>query len=400
MGTSSAILAEESTGRKDLFQMAKLRYQKGSLILRGKRKQVWVGRWREDVPQPDGTLKRIHRKEVLGTFEDFPSKRLAMRLLDQRLVELNSFTYRPINSVTFKEFSEKWISMIVPTHKPSSQVSDRAHNAKWLVPFLGHLPMKHITPEVVQRFVGALSSLQPKSVRNVIGTLRTMMNAAKVWAYVVTNPVEDVQLPKAVRKDVECFQIEQIKIIINAAKEPLKSLLWVAAETGMRGGELCGLRVPDLDLENNIIHVKQSAWRGTLQSPKTSNGVRRFALSPQLSTHLKEYLSLHWQDNPDKILFPSKAGTPQDNSNVVRFQIHPLLKSLGLPQKGLHSFRHSSASFMDHMNISLHVRTTRLGHSDPLLTLRTYTHAISDDDRKAAELLGNHLGPVCAQVSV
>src|SRR5437660_10721658 len=77
------------------------RYQRGSLTLRGKRRQVWVGRWREDVPQPDQTVKRIHRREILGTFEDYPSKRLALRLLDEKLSGMNSFTYKPTAVSTF-----------------------------------------------------------------------------------------------------------------------------------------------------------------------------------------------------------------------------------------------------------------------------------------------------------
>lgn len=379
--------------------MAKLRYQKGSLILRGKRKQVWVGRWREDVPQLDGSFKRIHRGEILGTFEDYPSRRLALRLLDTKLAELNSFFYKPAVAATFKDFAERWIELIGPTHKPSSQVAERAHNNKWLIPFFGKLPMKHITPELIQRFAGSLKALKPKSVRNVIGTLRNMMNTAKTWGYITSNPVEAVRLPELVQEEPECFSVSQLQRIIRTASEPLKTLLWVAAETGMRGGELCGLRVPDVDLANCTIHVRQSAWRGRLQSPKTPKAIRRFAISTLLRDHIRDYLFMYWRKNPDQIFFPSKAGTPQDNSNVVRFQLHPLLESLGLPKLGLHSFRHSAASMMDALNTPLKVRTERLGHSDPLLTLRTYTHAILEEDRKIAEELGTQLSTVCSQVS-
>jgi integrase len=58
----------------------------------------------------------------------------------------------------------------------------------------------------------------------------------------------------------------------------------------MRAGELCGLRVDDLDLESRVLHIRQSAWRGKLQEPKTENAVRAFALSPQLIAHLKAHL--------------------------------------------------------------------------------------------------------------
>ena len=344
--------------------------------------------------QPDNTIKRIHRKQILGTFEEYPSKRLALRLLDRRLAKLNSFTYKPTVIATFKDLSERWEATILPMHKPSSQNSEIGHINKWLLPFFGNLPLSHITTETVQQFVsGIQSDVSPKTIRNVVGTFRNMLNTAKSWGYLTLNPALDVRFPALSPKIPETFSAEQVQKILTAAQEPLKSLLWVAAETGIRGGELCGLRVADLDLENCIIQVRQSAWRGHLQTPKTANAIRRFALSPQLCSHLKWFLETQWKDNPENILFPSKAGTPQDNHNVVQLQLKPLLEKLNLKKLGLHAFRHTSASIMDQLNVPLKTRTNRLGHSDPLLTLRTYTHAIPEEDRKVASAIGDLLSP-------
>ncbi|MGA9352666.1 MAG: hypothetical protein WBV46_03175, partial [Terriglobales bacterium] len=67
------------SSREELEKMARRRFQRGSVQLRGKRKSKWVGRWREDVINSEGQLVRINRKEVLGTKSDFPTKKLAMR---------------------------------------------------------------------------------------------------------------------------------------------------------------------------------------------------------------------------------------------------------------------------------------------------------------------------------
>ena len=111
----------------------RMRYQKGSLNLRGAsvNKSGWVG---GEMSQPDGTLKRIHRREVLGTFQDYPSKRLALRLLDERLAELNDFSYKPAQIATFKEFAQRWKTSVLSMHKPSSRVSEKGHISKWLLP--------------------------------------------------------------------------------------------------------------------------------------------------------------------------------------------------------------------------------------------------------------------------
>lgn len=90
---------------------------------------------------------------------------------------------------------------------------------------------------------------------------------------------------------------------------PLESFYWLAAETGMRAGELCGLRIEDLDLEQCVINVKQTVWRGRFQAPKTVNSIRQFAISPKLASHLRVYLST-WRPNLLNLVFATKKGTP------------------------------------------------------------------------------------------
>src|SRR5581483_12398944 len=108
-------LQGQSSHKLEIPNMARRRYQKGSL------KQVdnkWVGRWREDV-LVNGQLKRINRKEVLGTLKDYPTKRLAQRALDSRLAPINSPTYRARPTITIEEFWKKWESNVVQQYKPT-----------------------------------------------------------------------------------------------------------------------------------------------------------------------------------------------------------------------------------------------------------------------------------------
>src|SRR5262249_37202809 len=87
-----------------------------------------------------------------------------------------------------------------------------------------------------------------------------------------------VKLPKPHRAQRFFFSIEETQHILRAASEPYRTFYWLAAETGMRAGELCGLRVDDLDLERGLVHVRQSVWRGKLQEPKTETAVRTFEI--------------------------------------------------------------------------------------------------------------------------
>jgi len=136
-------------------------------------------------------------------------------------------------------------------------------------------------------------------------------------------------LPKVVRKARFFFTLDEIQRIIAAASGPLKSFYWLAAETGMRAGELCGLRTEDVDLEQCFVIVKQSVWRGKIQTPKTANSIRQFAISPRLTFHLRACFSA-WRPNILNLAFatrhavgselscktetPPAAGIPRDST--------------------------------------------------------------------------------------
>src|ERR1041385_5051402 len=120
----------------------------------------------------------------------------------------------------------------------------------------------------------------------------------------------------------------------------------ILAETGIRGGEICGLRIEDLDLDAAVLYVRQSVWRGKLQTVKSRKGNRRFPVSAQLAEHLRAFLS-RWRSNGLGLLFATSKGTPWDHSLVRKRKFHPLLKKLQIPQCGFHAFRHGNATLLD-----------------------------------------------------
>jgi len=369
--------------------MARRRYQKGQLFLRGKRNRVWVGRWREDEILPDGRIRRPFRSEVMGTLADYPTRRLARRALDERLSLVNDPRYRARPTATFAEFAPRWESNLVTQLKPSTQAAIRSHLRLHLVPYFGHCSMKDIQPELVQEFVSR-SKGSPKTRRNLVMTLRMMWKSARAWGYVLHDAFEGLRLPKVQRPRRMFFTLDEVQRILAQAEEPYRTFYWLAAETGMRAGELCGSTVDDLDLERRLLYVRQSSWRGKLQSPKTENSIRVFALSAELLEHLKGYL-LHWRPNAARLLFATRNGTPWDANILVKRKLRPLLVGLGIERCGLHAFRHTNETLMDRIGAPLKVRQERLGHSDPRLTLEVYTHVASEDDSRVASELGKVL---------
>src|SRR5713226_4032357 len=90
--------------------MARRRYQQGRVFLRGKKPPKWVGRFRVDVVQQDGTVMRVERSVVLGTRRELPTEKLARRRLELLVAPINSPSYRPGRIATVAEFAERWKS--------------------------------------------------------------------------------------------------------------------------------------------------------------------------------------------------------------------------------------------------------------------------------------------------
>jgi integrase len=390
--------------RNGANSLARRRFQKGSVKLIGGK---WRGRWREDVVLADGTVKRVNKKTVLGTKEDFATKRLASREMELILAPVNSVHYRPTHQITFAEFARRWSEKVKPIayKEGGSQATAGRHVKGKLVPAFGNLELRDITTEPLQSYVAVLlaSGLSAKYVRNVISTMSAMWDVAVSWKYVNYNPFTELILPQCEAPDVELYSSEEVMKIFRTATDPLKTFLWIQVESGMRPAEVCAIDAEYIHLDERVISVRQSESLGHIVRPKTSAGHRDFAMSPQLAEHLRAFLG----DKKQGLLFVSRTGRPWRESKVVEKRLNPLLRKLGIKQKGLalNGFRHFNATEMDSKNVPVKTRQTRLGHDDPRMTLGMrnksgYTHMIGEDDRRAAAMFGDMLSQVlCPDVS-
>jgi integrase len=253
--------------------------------------------------------------------------------------------------------------------------------------------MKDISTERIQAFVSSLKG-KGKTVHNIVAVMRSVWRTAKTWGYVSHDPFVGLTLPQVVKADPRCFEVEEAQRIIEHSKEPYKTFYWVAAETGMRAGELCGLRWEDVDVEQGVIHVRQSAYRDVMQAPKTSAGRRAFAVSTRLVAHL-----LAIKPDRNGLIFLNTLGRPWKPGKVVEKNLYPLLDRLGIPHRGLHALRHLNGSLMDRLGAPVKVRQERLGHSSATMTLDRYTHSIEDDHRRIANQLDSILCPSVSNFS-
>jgi integrase len=354
---------------KGFETMARKRFQTGSLLLRGKQTKKWVAKWREDVLQPNGVVRRVQRKEILGTLAEYKTKRLAERALMQRLAEVNSATYKPRPTATFREFAAKWDKDVLALHKPSTQSADRSRLRKHLIPELGDMCMKDINREVLQAMVARKAkTISAKSVKNLVALLAEMWTQAKIDGYTQLDPFVALRLPERGLLNERFLSLDEMRRIIERAGEPYKTYFWILAETGVRAGEIGALPVGNLLLDQAAIRIKQSVWHGKIQTVKSVKGNRLCEISPQLVEHLRKYVR-EWHPNSLGLLFATSNGTPWDTDVVRKRKLYPLLKKLGIEKCGFHAFRHGNETVMDQESVPMAVRQTRLGHTDARTTM-------------------------------
>jgi integrase len=372
--------------------MARRRYQRGSLKLVGTRRKQWQLRYREDVIR-DGKRVRVARTVLIGTLTAYPTRKLAIRAAEEKLKEINSVVYRPPTEGTFADFAKKWMRDVLSQKKFSTQTTEKSRINTHLLPIFGDLEVRQIEPSMVQQFIAA-SQLGVKSKRNCVATLRMMWNSAKAWGYTSTNWFDGIALPEYQKPEAPHFTLDEMKRIIAEAEEPFKTFYLLAAETGMRLGELCALKVGSLHLEQAVIVVRYSAWHGRISSTK-SKRPRIFRLSHQLVRQLTEQIA-GVKGDPEAFVFRTKNATPWIGDEVVKDNLKPLLSRLKIKVDvegvGMHAFRHGNATLMDSERTPLKVRQDRLGHVDgEEITLGIYTHAESGDHQNVADKLGDLL---------
>jgi integrase len=371
-------------------KMARRRFQYGSVRLRGVRRKVWVGKWREDVILPGGTVKRIQKGEIIGTLDEYKTKRLAARALQQRLADVNSTLYKPRPTATFREFSQKWIKDVLSLRRRSTQAADKSRLTMHLIPYFGDAYMKDMARDQLQSFIAMkATAISSKSVRNLIILLRQMWVQAKADGYSQVDIFYGLVMPSLELSNQPCLTLDEMKLIINNSPEPYKTFYWILAETGVRCGELCGLPVRNLLLDLGAIKITQKVWHGKIEPVKSLKGNRICEVSPQLVAHVRGFLE-SWKPNPDGLLFSSSNGTPWDADVLRKRKFYPLLEKLNIVRCGFHAFRHGNETVMDGENVPIATRLNRLDHSDPRTTMK-YTHVVSQDGRQFSERLGTLL---------
>jgi integrase len=330
---------------------------------------MWVGEYSEYVFNAHGAEKRKRKQVVLSQVKRDGvtiGKREAQRLLQPYLDRVNSSIASPARerkSITFEAFAEIWKRDYLSQCKPSTISAGKSH-VKRLTTQFGNKDMRSIDAGDIQRMIASRMAQKenpwtPKTVRNVWGTVNQIWQAALAQKY-VDALLPKPKLPRRPKVKARFFRLQDVANVIATCEGETKVFYWLAAETGLRAGEIAGLKLSDIEGES--LTVGRTVWNLKEQSPKTDNAVRTLALSQQLVDLLWEQFARQ-KAKKHEYLFTSVNGTPWDMNVYRRRKLHPLLKSLEIPPAGFHAFRHFNVSLMDALRFPLKTIQGRIGHA-------------------------------------
>ena len=309
---------------------------------------------------------------------------------------------------TMARFLSEWLVATGSSIRPKTFIQYQQIVRQHIVPTLGNIKLKDIRPDHIQALYNQKNKegMSNRTLLLVHAVLHRAFNQALKWGIVIRNPVQAVNRPKFKHKEMKTLTDSQVRTLLSyAVTSRFEVLYWLAVTTGLRRGELLGLKWSDLDWANHRIRVQRQLQRLPsgleFSEPKSSAGKRVIAVGDSTIAGLRKHVGFQskerqeaeeaWHEND--LIFPSPIGTPMDPDNMCH-EFKRLLVEAGLPDIRFHDLRHTAATLMLQQGVHPKIVQERLGHSDISLTLGTYSHVLPVMQDEAAETMDELLTPI------
>ncbi len=322
------------------------------------------------------------------------------------MAALQGGTFSEPSKLTLCEYLlDRWLPGRSPSLRPSTFDSYRRNIELHVEPALGHVRLQQLSADHLDRFYAELlqSGLAPKTVRNIHTLVRKSLHDALRKNLVVRNVADAADPPKLARpgeREMQTWNPAQLRSFFEGiAGHRLAAAYVLAATTGMRRGEILGLRWSDIDLKAGRLAVSHTiltvSYRITPGTPKTSRGRRSIALDPEtvriLATHrarqTRETLEAIGHNDQD-LVFARDDGRPV-HPDYFSQTFDRTVRRLKLPKIRLHDLRHTHASLGLAAGIPVKLMSERLGHATAAFTQDVYMHAIPALEEAAAKQIAD-----------
>ena len=372
-------------------------------------------------PQGDGTIRkrsdgRWEARIIIGHKNDgspmyksafAKTQKSALKQLHQLLDLYRDVDLTEECRMTLGEWMDKWLDeYMIFTIKENTIKGYRSQIDHQIKPFIGHKQLASLTTADIQKFYNKIKKegrvhphpihghvLSDSMVRKIHMMLHEAMEVAVRERYIVRNPTDNTTIPKKTTTEKQVLDDSQLNRFLEAIQgEPYwHDFFYVEVMTGLRRGEICGIKWSDIDFNEGTLCIKRSVSTKegggvSIGETKTDAGVRTIIMPPSVATLL-------WKKRSDAInewVFPhyTNPSDPLHPSSAYK-KLKTLLKRLELPLLRFHDLRHTFATQATDGGVDPKTLAGILGHTDASFTLDTYTHVTSDMQRGASAIVNN-----------
>ena len=280
--------------------------------------------------------------------------------------------------------------------KPKTLSEYQRYLDRLILPTLGELRLKDISPATVRAWIGKLNPTTPRLNEHAYTLLKTIFATAVQDELLDRNPCRE-RLSRPVRHIGEPATLDELALLVAAMPERLRLMIELAAWCALRFGEVAELRRGDVDLANGVIRLSRAVqWVDGMKivaAPK-ADSVRVVAFPPHIGDAIKEHLKNHAQWGKDGLLFPTTHGEQYRAPTFHQAYFRKAREAAGRPDLRFHDLRHTGATMAAASGATLTELMQRLGHSTVSAAL-AYQHAVEGSDKRiAARLSAIALGRV------
>lgn len=359
--------------------------------------QTTKGETRYLVMLEVGENGKRKQKKKMG----FKTKKEANAFLVEAQNDINKGTYIEPSKLTFKDFIEDWFHNIKKKSLRRAAENYQIYLEKYILVFFeDNVPLGRLNGTNIQKFINVMhdKGYSPSTIKRAYNIISSSLDYAVNHNLILKNVAKTATLPKADKQEMQVWNEEEVTHFLKVAKEDPNYILFsLALQTGMRQGEILGLRWKDIDIENKTLTIKQVLshdGKELLSGAKTNAGNRAISLSDSIISDLKKHRSKILQEKlvqgkyyiDNDLVNCTSLGTPLNPSNVRR-TFNRLIKKADISQIRFHDLRHTHATLLLSKGVHVKVISERLGHSNIKITLETYSHVLPTMQQEAANKL-------------
>ncbi|MFW5790441.1 MAG: tyrosine-type recombinase/integrase [Bacillota bacterium] len=353
------------------------------------------------------------RRQITKTFE---TKKEANLWTADKIQEKQKGIAVSLNNLTLEEYLLKWLDdYALPNLSPTTFDGYNMIIKKHIIPALGALKLDEIKPLHIQSYQseklrsGRLDNkpggLSKKTVLQHHRVLNKALNQAVMWQLISYNPVKAVPALSPDTPEIKSLSQDEVNRLLKAAEDSWSYyFIYIAVNTGMRRGELLGLRWEDINFTEELIQVRKNLVKSqkkgiVMKEPKNKSSKRVIQLAADDISELKklkkkqnEYKLLYGPDYNNKydlVFCKANGEILYPNTATKRFNL--IAEKANIENIRLHDLRHTHATLMLEAGVHPKVVQERLGHSTITTTLDTYSHVIPSMQKESVEKYKNYI---------